>query len=198
MDTSRRLMIVSVVTILLLGSCKTNRKGDQDDTSPKSDTARFYPLVAYFKEQIKYVDLRNFILKKTITTNSGKSVVIINKNDFIHDANIVLKLAGQWELNKKSYKENVFQDLSTASYTINYTAINEHIPLQRIDLLLNQETNIIKRIFIRENQSINDTVITRVISWNTDHGFQINTSKTIEGKTSTISETVNFLKQDGQ
>jgi len=173
------LTITLFITVI---ACKQSNKQRDDKNIPVADTAKFYPLDNFIEDQMKYVDLRNFTIQKTISSDSSKNSKTIDKEIFLIDAAKVLSLAKSFIKNKQLYKEVVFEDLSTNSYTINYTAINASTPLQRIDILLSEETKIIKRVLMREINKENGIVTTQQINWEADHQFQVNRSKEIEGK----------------
>lgn len=163
-------------------ACKQSSKHKDAKSILAADTAKFYPLDNFIEDQMRYVDLRNYNIQKTISVDSSKSIKIIDKETFLIDAAKILSLAKKFIKNKQLYKEVVFEDLSTNSYTINYTAINASTPLQRIDILLSEETKIIKRVLMREINKENGIVTTQQINWEADHQFQVNRSKEIEGK----------------
>ncbi len=178
---------------------------------PIADTSKFYPIDQFIREQIQYVDLRNFIITKSnsisnqVNKNSLNIIdtsqanhtnqLVISKEAFIKEAAAFLTEAITFSKQKYLYKETVFQDLSTASYTINYTAINTATPIQRVDILLSEETNILKRLFIRKNILLKDTIITQQYSWITNTGFQINSSAEAPNYNKTTATLVNFSKE---
>ena len=175
--------IFFVISLLVfVSACKQSKKQQDAKSIPIADTAKFYPLDNFIAEQMRYVDLRNFSIQKTISSDSFKSSKAIDKETFLIDASKILSVAKNFTKNKQLYKEVVYQDLSTDSYTINYTAINTTIPLQRIDILLSEATKIIKRVLLRVVNKANGIVTTQQINWETDHQFQYTISKEIEGK----------------
>jgi hypothetical protein len=164
--------------LLLIGFFSFCSEGSRQKAAlPLSDTAKYYPCASFIREQIRYVDLRNLDIRQTISVDSKKDSSVMSKEAFIRLANGVLTVLESWNKQKHLYKETVFQDLSTNSYTINYTATNPDAKLQRIDILLNDETNTIKRMFLRENWTLNDTVYTNQFSWLADQGFQVVSAK---------------------
>ena len=172
----------TIALVTIVSACKQSKKQQNANSSAISDTSKFYPLDNFFAEQIKYVDLRNFVIQKTISVDSFKTTKIIDKEIFLIDASKILYLSKKFTLNKQLYKEVVYQDLSTDSYTINYTAINASTPLQRIDILISEETKIIKRVLMREVNKANGIVTTQQINWEADHQFQFTVSKENEGR----------------
>lgn len=169
--------LVPFVLFLISFFSFCNEGPRQKSALPVADTAKYYPCADFIREQIRFVDLRNFDIHQTITIDAKKDSSVMSKDGFIRLANRVLMVLESWNKQKHLYKETVFQDLSTNSYTINYTATDPEAKLQRIDVLLNDETNTIKRMFLRENWKLNDTVYTNQFSWLADEGFQIVSAK---------------------
>src|SRR5438128_10435487 len=75
---------------------------------------------------------------------------------------------------KKYYRQSVFQDLTTGSYTFNYTSINSSLPVQNLYVLLDTATQAVKRVFISRFKIKGDSTITEKLSWKNDNRFIIN------------------------
>ncbi|MEP6845149.1 MAG: hypothetical protein ABI861_04070 [Panacibacter sp.] len=75
---------------------------------------------------------------------------------------------------KKYYRESIFHDATTASNTFNYTSVNNNLPLQTLDVLLDTSTDIIKRVFITKRFVKDDSLFTEKMSWKTGQSFSIN------------------------
>ena len=73
--------------------------------------------------------------------------------------------------NKNLFRETLFQDLGTESYTINYQS--EKADIKNIDLLLNQQTNLPKRLFVRQIAMDQGNTITVQYSWIAGKQFSI-------------------------
>ncbi len=158
-------------------ACNSNPKPVKTQAIPSIDTADFYPIAGFIASQIKYVDLRNFTIQKKTGTAFFTDSCEISKDSFLQIAGTILTKVQNWNRLKHLYKESVFQDLGTASYTINYTALSPSTPIQNIDILLSEQTNILKRLFIKEKINMNDTAIITQYNWIADRSFQINQSK---------------------
>lgn len=141
-----------------------------------ADTAKFYPLAAFFKSQIQYVDLRNFPIYKITLQDGKKDSVSLNKEEFISWAGIFLARSISDPTIKGLYTETVFHDLSTASYTLNYTTADTAAEVRNIDILLDEETNNVKRIFIKSLYKRGDTSIEEQCNWKAFKSFQVNRS----------------------
>ena len=159
--------------LLAIGGCRS-KQSKIKVTTDLSDTAKFFPVTPFFKEQIAFVDLRNFSIKKSTSQHGKKDTVIISHEAFITTANLFLEAAKEFEANKYRFKENVFRDLSTNSYTLNYTPVDASLSaIQNIDILLAEETNYPKRVFIKKSQNKGDTSITEQYNWRANKGLQI-------------------------
>lgn len=189
-------LLIAIPIAFFVFACGNSTQVKTNSSLPIADTAKFYPIDQFIQEQIKYVDLRNFIITKLYTSNKDSSRTVLSKDVFIKEASIVLQEAIAWSKQKHLYKETVFQDLSTASYTINYTAIDPTTAIQRIDILLSEETNILKRLFIRKHEQVKDTIIAQQYSWVADQSFQISSSAVAPNYNKTKATFVNWIKQE--
>ncbi len=168
--------IVALLLICVIVACKSNPKTTKTQALQTIDTADFYPIADFIATQIRYVDLRNFTIQKKTGAANFTDSIEINKDSFLQIAETILAKVRNWNRVKHLYKESVFQDLGTASYTINYTALYPTSPIQNIDILLNEQTNILKRLFIKEKSNNHDTTIITQYNWIADRSFQINQS----------------------
>ncbi len=162
--------------LLLTAACrqKPSSPNTQHAERKAADTAKYYPIAQFFKEQIEYVDLRNFVIRQLITRDGKKDSSLINKNQFLALSALFAKQADIFQHNKQLYKEAVFQDLSTNSYTLNYTPIDTHVTdITNIDVLLDDETNAVKRVFIKRMYNRGDSTITEQYSWKANKSFQL-------------------------
>jgi hypothetical protein len=78
---------------------------------------------------------------------------------------------------KKNYIETVFKDAATNSVAINYTTNKPDISIKNIDVLMTENGQTTKRIFIKQIATKNDTLITTTYSWKIKKSFQIITVK---------------------
>lgn len=171
-------------------SCKNSPPKEQ--AVPVADTAHFYPLNVYFKEQMEYVDLRAFPIYRITTKDGKRDSVSISKEEFLSMAQTFLQHDIAAPEVKALYKESSFEDLSTGSLTLNYKPVEKNAVVQNIDVLMDQEGRAVKRVFIRAVYSKGDTTITEQCSWKTNKSFQLNRSKEAPDYTSTELNFVNW------
>lgn len=158
---------------------------------PLADTAKFYPLRGFLQDQIRYVDLRNFPIYKITVKNGLKDSVPLTKEQFIAWAGLFLKRDLSEPAVKIQYQETVFQDQSTGSLTLNYTPVSNNAIVKSLDILLDEETHIVKRVFIRTAYQSGDSSITEQYSWKANKSFQV--SRTVNTKKGSTAIESNFI-----
>lgn len=167
------------LVFFLLFACQSNQKEKLTNEIAATDTAKFYPIEKFIQEEIQYVDLRNFIITETNTYENGDSVNTkkvnttkqLSKDEFLSAVREIRNVTTDFSKNKNLFKETIFQDLGTESYTINYQS--EKSDIKNIDLLLNVQTNLPKRLFIREMTREEENIITVQYSWIVGKQFTI-------------------------
>jgi hypothetical protein len=174
-----------------MASCKNKKTIKTAKTN--TDTTKFYSLNNFFKEQIVDVDLHAYNIYLIKELNGKKDSLGIDKDQFKSMASDFLnKDVSTTEMHDK-FTESVFHDLSTNSYTLNYRPKSVNESIQNIDILLDENTNIVKRIFIRIETMKKDTSIIEQWNWKADKSFQINRfSKTPSGFVSNEFNYVNW------
>ena len=170
-----KMLPVSIFLLLLLGTACTSKKpAGKNQQAQLADTAKFYPLRNFFKEQIQYVDLRNFPIYQLKTTDGVKDSSAITKDQFIQLAGIFLQHDISESALKVLYPLSVFQDFGISSVTINYTTTRADAAVKNIDILLDEGTNLVKRVFIRCQHTSGDTTIEEQCNWKANKSFQLN------------------------
>ena len=165
---------------LMLCSCKTKNPIKAEKTS--SDSTKYFSLSGFFKQQIVDVDLRAYKIYLIKELNGKKDSMAIDKEVFKTYAAVFLQKDISAPEMHNRFSETVFHDLSTNSYTLNYRAKSVEEPIQNIDILLDENTSAVKRVFVRTETTHKDTSIIEQCNWKADKSFQINrVSKTPAG-----------------
>ena len=186
----KTVTVLFIFCAMAFAACKNNSVNKQASTAP-ADTAKFYPLRSFFKEQIQYVDLRNFNIYQTSVKDGKKDSISITKEVFALIAARFLEHDISAPPIKIQYQESVFHDLSTGSVTLNYKPNNPDAIVQNIDILLDEETNLVKRVFIRAAYNNGDTSFAEQYNWKANKSFQIN--RTISAKNGYHSTELNYI-----
>lgn len=175
-------------------SCESKQSKAEKKEVSLSDTAKFYSIERYIKDEMQYVDLRDFSITETKITAGDSTTKSITKDEFLSIATEILNQTNWFAQNKFLYKETVFQDLGTESYTINYQT--DQADIKSIDLLLNEQTNLPKRLFIRMIRQEGEITSTIQYSWVTGKQFSI--AKSVKKRTDLIeqsSKTIQWINR---
>lgn len=168
--------------IFLSGLCLTSCKNKPAEATKKikQDTTTFYPLQAYFLQQLRNVDDTNLIYKLEI--NNGKQDSVRISKAAFDSLSSQFTTAINEEFNNANYKESVFHDESTNSNTINYTANNKNLPVQNINILLDPIDQQVKRVFFSKYTQAKDSSMMQNFGWKNDNSFYINSSIALKDK----------------
>ena len=169
-------LILACIVCMMVAAC-SNSKEESKNTVATTDTTSFYPVASYIKDQVKYFD--SLGVRFSVATTEG-----VKKDSVTTHVAIVMPIIQAFvdadisdSLQKRNYKESVFLDAGTASLNINYTPLNTSVPIRNIDILMDDQTSVIKRLFIRKRFQSKDTTSTEQLSWKTNEGFTKSISK---------------------
>ena len=164
------------ITILSCKSKKDNSSTLPEQSNP-NDTTTFFDVKGFFESEIKDVSTTPYFIYKTTRKDEGtKDSMPINNKQFVQLAQQFLESDITGKDIKHYYKENIFRDLSTKSITFNYSTTNKALDVQNIDVLLDEETNKVKFIFIRADKAYGDSTVITQLNWNKGKSFLINKS----------------------
>jgi hypothetical protein len=160
------------LSFLLVWGCHSGKK-DSTGSSTMQDTAKFYPIRQFLEGQLRQIDSGNFSFTLLTEKQGKKDTARIDKARFSQLADTILHRAAYYTDFKAAFKESAFRDLSTGSLIFNYTPFDKAFFIQHIDLLLDEPTQHIKRVFIRSLYNSGDTSILEQCSWKTNSSFQL-------------------------
>jgi hypothetical protein len=169
-------IFIACLICVMASACSNNTENTNNQTA-SSDTTSFYPIASYFNSQLKHFD--SIGAKYSIVTTEGtkKDSIVVTSKEILVFAQSFIESDISDSIQKVNYKESVFRDAGTASFNINYTPVNDLVPVRNIDILMDEQTSLIKRIFIRKQRHNNDTTSTEQLSWKTNEGFTTSISK---------------------
>lgn len=178
-------MRIQLVIYLLIGamtfSCGDTKTPDTAiHASP--DSTQFFSTTSFYEEQLNQVKLFKKPIYYAIRMNDGTDSGTLSVESFIKYVDEFLQKDISSPDRKKHYRETVFQDAGTNSYILSYTAVDKEMPVQGVDILLDEQSNQVKRIFIRSFTTKSDTSIQERHNWYAFKSFQINRTISI-GKT---------------
>ncbi|WP_026768960.1 hypothetical protein [Asinibacterium sp. OR53] len=139
-----------------------------------ADTAGFFALPVFFKDQLAYAQSVHAPIYRITIKDGKKDSVSLNQEVFKQWVDIFLSKDISAPNIKGFYRESVFRDLGTKSYTLSYTTAHDNAIIRGIDILLDEESNNVKRVFIRSQYNRGDTSITEQCNWKAYKSFQVN------------------------
>jgi hypothetical protein len=169
-------LIIACVVCMMAAAC-SNSKEDTKNLVATTDTTSFYPLASFIKDQVKYFDSTGVKFSVVTTEGAIKDSITSQLASIMPMIQSFMEADISDSVQKINYKESVFRDAGTASLNINYTPINTSVPIRNIDILMDDQTSIIKRLFIRKQFHTKDTTSTEQLSWKTNEGFTTSISK---------------------
>lgn len=155
-------------------SCKQNKNAVMNNAT--GDSVKFFPVNDFILNDIADVEKTAYYIYqiKTINNQQKDSIKLTLEQFKLLSAAFLSKNINTPDL-KSQYKESVFNDLSTNSYTITYKPLNEQLPVKDVTILLDNSSNKLKRIFITCEFDRNDSTFTEKYYWKAGKSFQINT-----------------------
>ncbi|MEY3675532.1 MAG: hypothetical protein RL731_694 [Bacteroidota bacterium] len=169
-------LFIACIVCMMVAAC-SNSKEESENLVATTDTTSFYPLASYIKDQVKYFDSTRVRFSVVTTEGTIKDSISTQLAAIMPMIQSFMEADISDSIQKINYKESVFRDAGTASLNINYTPLNTSVPIRNIDILMDDQTSVIKRLFIRKQFQTNDTTITEQLSWKTNEGFTTSISK---------------------
>jgi len=169
-------LIIACVVCMMAAACSYSKE-DTKNLVATTDTTSFYPLASFIKDQVKYFDSTGVKFSVVTTEVAIKDSITSQLASIMPMIQSFMEADISDSVQKINYKESVFRDAGTASLNINYTPINTSVPIRNIDILMDDQTSIIKRLFIRKQFRTKDTTSTEQLSWKTNEGFTTSISK---------------------
>ena len=181
-----------ILVLFVFYGCKQNESPRTINETNKNDTTHFFDVPQYVKTEIAEVNRTAYYIYKIDITNGKKDSVPINTSVFNHISAQFLQPDINNENLKKHYAENIFHDQTTNSFTISYTARDKELTIQNIEVLLQEDGQTVKRLFIRKFFSYPDSSAIEQLSWKPGERFQINrlVQKTGNKESSYLTEVV--------
>ena len=154
----------------ILSSC--TQKSNESSITENKDTTKFFQLTEYLNLQISEVNKTPYFIYKIEIADGKKDSTVIERSVFNNLSQEFLDVGFEKPGMKKYYDESIFHDQTTKSFTISYTTTHKELPVQNVDILLEEDGQTIKRIFIRKFYKENENSIIEQLGWKPNHSFQ--------------------------
>ena len=162
-----------ILILYLLYACRPN-ESRTITSEATNDTTHFFEVVQYIKTQISEVNKTPYFIYKIDIAGGKKDSSAINTSVFNQISERFLRPDINDEDHEKYYTENIFHDQTTKSFTISYTATDKELEIQNIEVLLQEDGQTVKRLFIRKFFNYKDSSAIEQLSWKPGESFQIN------------------------
>jgi hypothetical protein len=179
------LNIAIISSVLLFYSC---------NNQPEKEKATFIDVAGYLKGQLAFLDTVPLALLKTslIDTVYTDSMFIQKEKLRAIVNNFLLPQLDKGTF-EKSFEETTFMDASINTITLTYNAIDKTLPVQRIDVYVNPETEQIKRIYLVRQQQLKDTTLSQQLLWNHNSSCTIISNRqTSKGEETNTTEKITW------
>ncbi|MBA2761358.1 MAG: hypothetical protein H0U39_05240 [Segetibacter sp.] len=153
--------------------CK-QKGGSVEPVAQAEDTTQYFQVSQYIKQQIEDVKKTPYYIYKIAIKNGIKDSMPINTLKYVQLANQFTTPDINDPNLKRHYIENIFHDQTTKTFTISYTTLNKDLEIQNIEILLQEDGQTVKRIFIRKFLNYSDSSGIEQLSWKAAERFQIN------------------------
>jgi hypothetical protein len=164
--------------LLTFSACGT--KHNPEDT--KKQESRFFDVKHYITTDLEDIKKTAYYIYKLDIVNGKKDSTTITPTEAADFANGFLSPNINDPTIKQYYQENIFQDQTINSFTISYTTTNKDLEVQNLDVILKEDGETVKRLFIRKFLNENDTARIEQWSWKPGESFEVNRLITPENK----------------
>ena len=168
-------IFVYILWVMMAAACSDAK--EKTITIVSADTTSYYSIASYINSQLKYFDSVGATYNVVTIEGTQKDSITSQLAAIRPMIQSFLDADISDSIQKKNYQESVFRDAGTASLNINYTPMDTSTSIKNIDILMDEQTSLVKRIFIRKQQLTSDTTNTEQLSWKTNEGFTISVSK---------------------
>ncbi len=156
-------------------ACRQKPAAEQIASGVKAaDSIVFYPTADLLKKEIETVDSTPYFIYRIRVRNGKKDSMPISKREFDSMARMFVAVDISDSSIKKKYKESAFDDASTESLTLNYSTQDSGLYIRSIDLLLAEDDQHVKRIFMSTFERGGDSSVAAKLGWKPGRNFYIN------------------------
>jgi hypothetical protein len=188
-----KFILAFFFSALLMYSCKNNSseksvaKSTADTTGlPDTATAKkedFFPVSAYIGGQLKMIDSLQLPLSIAITVNNNTRYAVATDKQLRQWASLFQQPDINDPALRSQYKETNIADESGPSVTLIYTALNDMLPVQKINVFIKPDpvqNDKVTGVYIEKIFSANDTSYSQKLYWKTGKNLQVTTEKKVK------------------
>lgn len=170
-----RPLIPAWLGMSLIVAIACNSPARQPEAIPvyNNDSIKFYPVQQFLSTQIRETSATPFYIYQIREQDGKRDSLTVSRQEFLAATAIFTQFSFEDSTIKKYYKESAFNDQSTNSITLDYTTRNTQLPVQSASVLLDPETQQVKRVMMEVFESAGDSTITYRLGWKTNESCTI-------------------------
>ena len=175
-------MLLVLPLILLLACNSSEETHDNKDVS-------FFPIAGNINAELKELDSLPIGIIKYVQTGQVQDTIIASKKE-VHDvATEMIDPDISSEALKKYFVETVFYDKTSNSLTMSYTTTSDKPVIRKIDVIISQETDKLRSIYVERLEKHGDTVINKRMVWTPGKNVQVIAIANISGQPEMVRTT---------
>lgn len=167
--------ILFITALLFAVSCA------QDETHDNKDTI-FYPIAGTINAELKELDSLPVGINKYITENEKTDTGLANRDELKAASLEMTRPDISDPTIKKYYKETVFYDKTSDHLTMSYSSNSAKTPVKKVEVLIRQETEKVRSIFVEKSFERNDTAFSQRMVWSPGRSMQVTTIANAGGR----------------
>lgn len=170
-------------TLLSMFSCKEKKTEPAVAAKPKN----FLPVIDFLKSEINHIDTVPYSFKLYTTSGDKSDSAFIGKNDF----HKLIDEFTEIDITAKNYidyyDETSLIDTITRLASFTYLSNSDDMKVSRVDAYVDPASQKFRKLFIKRNYNLGDTIVSKQLLWQTAGNFVLITSKAI-GNTESIKQ----------
>lgn len=152
--------LAAVMVGVSMVACSNNTQKKPSDVKPVGD---YFSIDGFIQSQLKQIQSQPYFVYKKAGTDLADSTVT-NVQELAQFAQL-FTLPELQNQKKYWYQEQNFGDKQNEEYTLNYTAQNDSALVKYSDVVFNDETNAVKRVYMQKMWQQADTSFEQKLHW---------------------------------
>ncbi len=150
--------------------------------SQSTEDKNHFPITAFLEEELAQIDSLPIAIILTRETNGLADTTVMEKKKFRVLAMELMGIDFQEKKHKDNYQELVLEDAQLGNISIGYTTEDPDLPIRKIELNIDANSNKIKSIFAERQERQEEKLLIRKILWTAATELMVNTSVYKEGQ----------------
>lgn len=145
-----------------------------DSNEKKKNDVVFFQVKEFFEKELEEIKRTPYFIYKLEISGPLKDSTVIPVDSLVHFSQTFLQPDINDKKLKEYYEESVFHDQTTGSFSLSYSTSNKELEVQNVNVLLHEDGETVKRIFIRKYSGENQQSLIEQLDWKPNERFEIN------------------------